>query len=129
MALGGAWASESAGLGLFVFVAIALQNVPEGTATAIPLREANVGLGKAFWAAVATSAPQPVGAVAAFLLVDAAHSLLGAALGFAAGAMLTLVAVDIAPTAFAGEKAARGIGGALCGGAIMFALGALLNID
>src|SRR5687767_13162250 len=29
LALGGAWASESAGLGLFVFLAIALQNIPE----------------------------------------------------------------------------------------------------
>ena len=42
-AIGSAWASETEGLGFFVLVAIALQNVPEGTVTAIPLALAGVG--------------------------------------------------------------------------------------
>ena len=37
-AIGAAFASERAGLGLFVMLAIALQNIPEGTASAIPMR-------------------------------------------------------------------------------------------
>jgi ZIP family zinc transporter len=128
LALGAAWASGSAGLGLFVFMAIALQNVPEGTATAISLRDTGAGPGRAFLAAVATSAPQPVGAAAAFLAVDAAHSLLGLSFGFAAGAMLALVVVEIVPTTFAGAGARQGIAGALAGAGVMFALGTVLDV-
>ena len=69
-AIGTAFASEQAGLGVFVLLAIALQNVPEGTTSAIPMRDAGFTPAQQFWAAVATSAPQPVGAVIAYLLVE-----------------------------------------------------------
>src|SRR5438270_8670456 len=36
-AIGTAYASKEAGLSLFIFLAIALQNVPEGTSVAIPM--------------------------------------------------------------------------------------------
>ena len=36
-AVGTAYASDRAGLGLFVIVAIAIQNIPEGTSVAIPM--------------------------------------------------------------------------------------------
>lgn len=39
-AIGTAFASETQGLGLFVILAIALQNVPEGTSVAIPMEAA-----------------------------------------------------------------------------------------
>jgi ZIP family zinc transporter len=45
-AIGSAWASGTEGLGLFVLLAIAIQNVPEGTVTAIPLSVAGVGRGR-----------------------------------------------------------------------------------
>ena len=62
-AIGTAFASETEGLGLFVILAIALQNIPEGTSVAIPMNAAGFSRGQQFWAAVATSAPQPVGAL------------------------------------------------------------------
>ena len=62
-AIGTAFASDTEGLALFVVLAIALQNVPEGTSVAIPMQAAGFGPGQQFWAAVLTSAPQPVGAV------------------------------------------------------------------
>ena len=65
-AIGSAWASETEGLGVFVVVAIALQNIPEGTVTAIPLALAGAGRARQFWVAVGTSLPQPIGAVIAF---------------------------------------------------------------
>ena len=40
LAMGTAYASDTAGLGLFVILAIALQNVPEGTTSAIPMEAA-----------------------------------------------------------------------------------------
>jgi ZIP family zinc transporter len=105
LAMGSAWAAEPSGLGVFVLVTIAVQNVPEGTVTAIPLAEAGVGPARQFVAAVATSLPQPVGAVIAFLLVEQVTGLLPLSFAFAAGAMLALVVVDLAPDAWrSGER-------------------------
>ena len=70
-AIGTAYASETEGLGLFVILAIALQNIPEGTSVAIPMDVAGFPARQQFWAAVLTSAPQPIGAVIAYLLVRA----------------------------------------------------------
>src|SRR5215218_10162259 len=70
LAVGTAYASERVGLGLFVIVAIAIQNIPEGTSVAIPMETAGFGRARQFWAAVGTSAPQPVGAVVAYLAVE-----------------------------------------------------------
>ncbi len=100
-AVGTAFASPERDVGLFVILAIALQNVPEGTSVAIPMEDAGIGFWRQFWAAVATSAPQPVGALIAYLLVDSVDGLLPISFGFAAGAMLLLVAVEMVPDGFA----------------------------
>src|SRR5262249_18435141 len=115
-AIGTAYASHTAGLSLFVILAIGLQNVPEGTSVAIPMAEAGFTRAQMFWAAVLTSAPQPVGAVIAYLLVEAISGLLAVSFAFAAGAMLALVASDLLPRAIgAGEW--RGPAGLLGGAA------------
>src|ERR1044072_6722487 len=59
LAIGTAFASDRAGLSLFVILAIAIQNIPEGTSVAIPMHQAGFGLRRQFWAAVLTSSPQP----------------------------------------------------------------------
>lgn len=129
LALGAAWASKTAGLGVFVFLAIAIQNVPEGTAAAIPLRsEGSTSAVKAFWIATLTSAPQPVGAVIAYALVEAAHSLLGVSFGFAAGAMLALVAVELIPEAARSARPRTALAVTLVSAALMAALGAILDV-
>src|SRR6476661_1651113 len=102
-AIGTAFASDRAGLSLFVILAIAIQNIPEGTSVAIPMAEAGFGRGRQFWAAVATSAPQPVGALIAFFAVEEIGGLLPLSFAFAAGAMLALIVVEMLPTAFAGR--------------------------
>ena len=98
LAIGAAWASGS-DVGVFVVVAIALQNVPEGMVTALPLTESGMSGPRVFWAAVATSAPQVPGALLAYWAVTAADRLLGFSFGLAAGAMLALVLLEIAPAA------------------------------
>src|SRR6266508_1163540 len=75
-AIGTAYSSDTAGLSLFVILAIALQNIPEGTSVAIPMADAGFSRTQQFWAAVLTSAPQPLGAGIAFLLVETVRSLL-----------------------------------------------------
>lgn len=127
LAIGTAYASDTAGLGAFVIVAIALQNIPEGTSVALPMAQAGFSRSRQFWAAVLTSAPQPVMAVVAFALVDTVDGLLPISFGFAAGAMLALVAVELTPKAFvAGPRGA--LAGALFGGALMLALGAAFGV-
>lgn len=103
-AVGAAWASDTAGLGAFMVVAIAIQNVPEGTAIAIPMAAAGYSRARQFWAAVLSSAPQPVGAGIAFVLVEEVRAVLPLSLAFAAGAMLTVVAVELVPDALASRK-------------------------
>src|SRR5690242_10686378 len=51
LAVGAAYASTEKGVGVFVILAIALQNVPEGTATAIPMVPAGFSRRAQFWAA------------------------------------------------------------------------------
>ena len=127
-AIGAAFASERAGLGLFVLLAIAIQNVPEGTASAIPMRDAGFAPGQQFWAAVATSAPQPVGAVAAYLLVEQLTGLLPVSFAFAAGAMLALVALELVPQAFTLRTWRMALAGALGGAGLMLILGATMGV-
>ena len=127
-AIGTAYASTREGLGLFVVLAIAIQNVPEGTATAVPMAEAGFSRGQQFWAAVATSVPQPIGAVVAYVLVEQVEALLPVSFAFAAGAMLALVVVDLLPPALAPGSRAVGVAGAVAGTALMLTLTLALSV-
>lgn len=127
-AIGTAWASDREGLGLFVLLAIALQNIPEGTSVAIPMAAAGFRGRDQFWAAVGTSVPQPIGAVVAFLLVDQITALLPFSFAFAAGAMLALVVFELVPQAILSRRYAAASAGALMGAALMLALAALLGV-
>jgi ZIP family zinc transporter len=127
-AIGTAYASSRAGLSLFVILAIALQNIPEGTSVAIPMEAAGFRAGEQFWAAVATSAPQPVGALLAYVLVEHVKAMLPFSFAFAAGAMLALVAVELAREAFARRTWRVGLVGTIAGGALMLGLAAALGV-
>jgi ZIP family zinc transporter len=128
LAVGTAFASDRAGLSLFVIVAIAIQNIPEGTSVAIPMAEAGFSRTSQFWTAVATSAPQPVGALVAFLAVEQVSGLLPFSFAFAAGAMLALIAVEMLPSAYAGRARLGPSAGILAGAALMLALSLVLGV-
>lgn len=98
-AIGTAYAADPAQLGLFVVIAIAIQNVPEGTSVAIPLARLGVSPARQLWAAIVSSLPQPVGAVIAYEAVREVSSILPLSFGFAAGAMAAVVAVQLMPDA------------------------------
>lgn len=127
-AIGTAFASSTEGLALFILLAIALQNVPEGTSVAIPMDSAGFGRAQQFWAAVLTSAPQPVGAVIAYLAVEEVSGLLALSFAFAAGAMLALVVVEMLPQALAPGGRRMAVAGSLAGAAVMLLLAALLGV-
>lgn len=128
LAVGTAYASERAGLSLFVIVAIGIQNVPEGTSVAIPMQEAGFGPARQLWAAVGTSAPQPVGALIAFFAVEEVSGLLPFSFAFAAGAMLALVVVEILPRACSGAARLGPSLGFAAGAALMLVLGSALGV-
>jgi zinc transporter, ZIP family len=128
LAIGTAFASDTEGLGLFVILAIALQNIPEGTSVAIPMDAAGFPPSQQFWAAVLTSAPQPVGAVLAYLLVEQVEGLLPFSFAFAAGAMLCLVTVELAPEAFKPGTRGLALVGTVSGSLLMIGLAALLGV-
>lgn len=127
-AIGAAFASDRAGLSLFVILAIGIQNVPEGTSVAIPMQEAGFGRARQFWAAVATSAPQPIGALLAFLAVEEVSGLLPVSFAFAAGAMLALIVVEMLPRAYAGQRPLGPSVGIALGAAVMLALSFALGV-
>jgi ZIP family zinc transporter len=127
-AVGTAFASDRAGLSLFVILAIAIQNIPEGTTVAIPMEQAGFGRGRQFWAAVGTSAPQPVGALIAFVAVEQIGGLLPFSFAFAAGAMLALIAVELLPQAYGGPQRVAPSAGMVAGAAVMLALSLALGI-
>jgi ZIP family zinc transporter len=128
LAIGTAYASDLAGLSLFVILAIGLQNIPEGTSVAIPMAEAGFSRSSQFWAAVLTSAPQPIGAVLAYLVVEHVRGLLPVSFAFAAGAMLALVAFELVPQAFGRRRWLRAGAGSAAGAAVMLALAALAGV-
>jgi zinc transporter, ZIP family len=128
LAMGTAYASETEGLGLFVILAIALQNVPEGTSVAIPMEAAGFRAREQFWAAVLTSAPQPVGALLAYALVRQIDSILPFSFAFAAGAMLCLVAFELAPETFRRGTLRLSLSGTAAGALLMLALAGLLGV-
>jgi len=51
-AIGTAFASDRAGLSLFVILAIAIQNIPERTSVAIPMAASGFSRSRQFWAAI-----------------------------------------------------------------------------
>ena len=106
-AVGTAFASDRAGLSLFVILAIAIQNIPEGTSVAIPMEAAGFSRARQFWAAVGDQR------AAAGRRPDRlprgrsrSSGLLPFSFAFAAGAMLALIAVEMLPTGLRGTGAA-----------------------
>ena len=86
-------------LGLVIAIAISIHNMPEGLAVALPMRASGAPFWKCFLFAFLTSLPQPLAAVPACLLVWFFEPLMLPFLGFAAGAMMYLVVVELIPDA------------------------------
>ncbi len=92
-------AVQQTDLGYYIALAIAIHNIPEGLAVAIPMRASGASLFRAFWAATLTSIPQPIAAVPAALLAWFFQPLMPFLMGFAAGAMIFLVLLELIPDA------------------------------
>ena len=98
IAVGAAFA-DGATLGLLIAIAIAVHNIPEGLAISLVLVPRGTSVRAAAGWSIFSSLPQPLLAVPAFLFVDTFESILPAALGFAAGAMVWMAFAQLLPEA------------------------------
>jgi zinc transporter, ZIP family len=80
-------------------IGIGIQNFPEGTAVAMPLRREGMKPAKCFWYGQLSGAVEPVAGVLGAWAVIAMAPLLPYALSFAAGAMIFVVAEELLPEA------------------------------
>ncbi|HET8657335.1 MAG TPA: ZIP family metal transporter [Longimicrobiaceae bacterium] len=93
-------------LGVLITVVLALHNIPEGLAISLAMVPRGASVKRAAFWSVFSSLPQPLLAIPAFLAVESFGRLLGAGLGFAAGAMFWMSARELVPEAL--EDAPRG---------------------
>ena len=93
----------SLGAAIALAVGIGLQNFPEGTAVAMPLRREGMSRGKSFFFGQLSAVVEPVAAVVGAAAVLFAQPILPYALAFAAGAMIFVVAEELIPEAKRGS--------------------------
>jgi ZIP family zinc transporter len=82
---------------LALAMGIGLQNFPEGTAVALPLRREGMSRARAFWYGQLSALVEPVAGVIGAALVLSMSAILPFALAFAAGAMVFVVAEELIP--------------------------------
>jgi len=87
-------------LATVITIAIAVHNIPEGLAISAVMRPRGVSVLRCAGWSVFSSLPQPLMAVPAFLFVEAVAPALPYGLGFAAGAMVFMVLVELLPEAY-----------------------------
>ena len=91
-------------LATVITVAIGVHNIPEGLAISAVLRPRGVSVWKCAGWSVFSSLPQPLMAVPAFLFVEVFRPALPYGIGFAAGAMVFMVLVELLPEAYETER-------------------------
>ncbi len=122
VAIGVGFATGDFNFGLLMAIAISVHNIPEGMAISLPLRTEGATFGKCFWMSVLSSVPQPLAAVPAAFAVWLFRPLLATGLGFAGGAMIYLVVLELIPEAL--EEGGR----SLTAWGVMVGLGGMLLI-
>ncbi len=91
--------ASTAEFGIFIAIAIAVHNIPEGLAISLVMVPKGTSPVKAVWWSIFSSLPQPLMAVPAFLFVESFKEYLPFGLGLAAGAMIWMVFAELIPEA------------------------------
>ena len=102
MTIGASYASNNGVMGssaLVLAVLIGLHNIPEGMAVSVPLISGGMSKPKAVMMTALSGVPTMVGALLGFLIGDIGLLGLALSLGFASGAMLSVVFGEILPQA------------------------------
>ena len=120
---------ESATLGAAIALAIGIgiQNCPEGTAIAVPLRREGLSRAKSWWYGQLSAAVEPAAAVIGAAGVILMRPLLPYALAFAAGAMIFVVVEEVIPESQSGGNSDLATLGAMVGFSVMMTLDVALG--
>ena len=78
-------------------VGVAIQNIPEGSIISLPLSSNGMKTPRAFFVGVLSGAIEPIGAALTLLATGLVLPILPYLLGFAAGAMLSVVVSELIP--------------------------------
>ena len=125
--LAGAEQAAQVGAAIALAIGIGLQNFPEGTAVALPLRREGMGRLKAFWYGQLSAAVEPLAAVLGAVMVVTMSFLLPYALAFAAGAMIFVVAEELIPESQRAGNVDLATTGVIAGFAVMMTLDVALG--
>ena len=99
VAIGVGFATGDFDFGLIMATAISIHNIPEGIAMSLPMRADGASVGKCAGISILTSVPQPIFAVPAAYAFNYFQPALPVGLGFAGGAMIYVVVVELIPDA------------------------------
>lgn len=119
--------SATLGAAIALAVGIGIQNCPEGTAIAVPLRREGLSRFKAWWYGQMSAAVEPVAAVIGAAAVLLMRPILPYALAFAAGAMIFVVVEEVIPESHRGGNGDMATLGAMVGFAVMMTLDVALG--
>jgi zinc transporter, ZIP family len=126
-AVGVGFATENPRIAAGTAIGIGVQNLPEGLAVAGALLTLGWSRKRAVLVSGATGLMEPVGAFVAVMLVGLVSSLLPVAMGWAAGAMLYIVAAELIPAIHREGAASRAIAALMIGAAVMLVLDIALS--
>ncbi|NSW91255.1 MAG: ZIP family metal transporter [Firmicutes bacterium] len=84
-------------LGATVTLVIVIHDIPEGIAMALPMRSGGFTKARTFFYTLLSGIPMGIGALLGALLGGISTDFIAACLGFAAGAMLYIVFVELVP--------------------------------
>ncbi len=116
-----ATAANDTSLGIAIAVAVAIHNIPEGIAVSIPIYYATGNRKKAFWYSVLSGVAEPVGGLAAYLILMPfmSTSVMGAMLAIVAGIMVFISIDELLPAAREYGEEHTAIYGVVAGMAVM----------
>lgn len=123
LAVGVSFGTGDLKAGYATALGIGLQNIPEGLTVAAALMSIGYSRSRAILGALASGLVEPVGGLIGVATVAAVASLLPWALGFAAGAMIYVVASEIIPNTH------RKDGDSIATAGLMIGLAAMMFLD
>lgn len=95
---------------IMLAIGIGIQNFPEGTCVAMPLRREGVSRFKSFMAGQFSGMVEPIAGVIGVIFALSARSILPLVLSFSAGAMISVVCSELIPESFRDNKHLASLG-------------------
>ena len=113
---------------LALSLGIGIQNLPEGAAVSLPLRQDGIPTGRAFLRGCLSGVVEPIFGLLTALVLSEAHAVMPWLLSFAAGSMLYVVVGELIPSANSpdAQDTASGHGDSSCIGTLSTAAGFLV---